>query len=606
MAERVLGLDVGTTSVRVVEVVLSSPPAVSRVGEVPLPPGAVRDGEVVDAAAVGAAITELWRQTGLRSRDVRVGLTGPRVVVRVVEMPAMPDDELAGAIRFSASDHIPIPLDEAVLDHAVLENVPPAEPGGSGQVRVLVAAAHRSSLEVLLAAVTAGGLRTVGVDLVPFALVRALAVPPVGEPTPDSDDMAPPLGAEAIVSVGAGLTTVIVHEGGRPRFVRTVAIGGDMLTTAISEELGVTTEEAEEAKRRGSPSEAQNSFVGTERAGAPDAPPSVPGGTREAEPPEDDLARRAGRVVELRLTGILGEIQSSLAYWIAQSERPLQRIVLTGGGVRAGDVAGRLALLIGAPVETGVVQGLETPEPALGVGEWPDLTVAAGLALGGRRTGAWQIDLCPAQKRKLQFDRQLVMKLGIAAGVLVVVLGGLSAKSLLAVGQSKSELAAQQKSISKVEAELARYDSLRRLNTDLAASRKRVESALAGDISWTRFVSDFVQSMPAGTWIQSLSAQTTGKPTGVPAAAGAANASGAPAAPAGLGSVQWTVSGLDYPQVAEWLQNLAKNPALSGVSVGTVTRSEVGNSTVVMFSSGATITPAARSDRAAHLAKAAL
>src|SRR5436305_11091680 len=186
MAERVLGLDVGTSAVRVVEVAFdqhggrgrrgSGGPqaAVTRIGEVPLPAGAVRDGEVVDPAAVGAAISELWRQTGLRPRDVRVGLTGSRVVVRVVDMPAMPDDEMAGAVRFSAADHIPIPLEEAVLDQAVLEPVPPTEPGGPPMVRVLVAAAHRSALDGLLAAVTAGGLRAVAVDLVPFALVPAL------------------------------------------------------------------------------------------------------------------------------------------------------------------------------------------------------------------------------------------------------------------------------------------------------------------------------------------------------------------------------------------------------------------------------------------------
>ena len=251
MAERVLGLDVGTSSVRVVEVTLSSPPTVSRVGEVPLPPGAVRDGEVVDAAAVGAAITELWRQTGLRSRDVRVGLSGPRVVVRVIEMPAMPDDELAGAIRFSASDHIPIPLDEVVLDHAVLETLPPAEPGGAARVRVLIAGAYRSSLDGLLTAVTAGGLRAAAVDLVPFALVRALAGAPSNDPPLSTADgpPPPPPAAEALVSVGAGLTTVIIHEGGRPRFVRTVAAGGDLLTTAIGDELGMTPEAAEEAKR---------------------------------------------------------------------------------------------------------------------------------------------------------------------------------------------------------------------------------------------------------------------------------------------------------------------------------------------------------------------
>src|SRR3712207_4390160 len=117
MAERVLGLDIGTNHVRVVEVVLSSSPTVSRVGEVPLPPGADRDGEVLDVPAVGEAIAALWRQAGLRGRDVRLGLTGSRVVVRVIELPAMPDDEMAGAVRFSASDHIPIPLDDAVLDH---------------------------------------------------------------------------------------------------------------------------------------------------------------------------------------------------------------------------------------------------------------------------------------------------------------------------------------------------------------------------------------------------------------------------------------------------------------------------------------------------------
>src|SRR5256885_430471 len=78
----------------------------------------------------------------------------------------------------------------------------------------------------------------------------------------------------------------------------------------------------------------------------------LPSGHPAAEPwghnptaedgPENDLARRAARVVELRLAGILGEIQSGLAYWMHQSDRPLSRIVLAGGGARAGDIAGRL------------------------------------------------------------------------------------------------------------------------------------------------------------------------------------------------------------------------------------------------------------------------
>src|SRR5262249_1480567 len=159
----------------------------------------------------------------------------------VVDMPAMPDDELEGAIRFSATDHISIPLDEAVLDHAVLEPAPPAEPGGPPQVRVLVVAAYRSALDGLLAAVTAGARRRGAVDPGPFALVRALTDRRAGEPSapagdgPEAGDESqagpgpdpgyeggfPPApaplvstapDAEAIVSVGAALTTVVVHE----------------------------------------------------------------------------------------------------------------------------------------------------------------------------------------------------------------------------------------------------------------------------------------------------------------------------------------------------------------------------------------------------------
>jgi type IV pilus assembly protein PilM len=583
MAERVLGLDVGTSAVRVVEVANDRPggrgrtgrgPVVTRVGEVPLPPGAVRDGEVLDPAAVGAAISELWRQTGLRPRDVRVGLTGSRVVVRVIDMPAMPDDELAGAIRFSAADHIPIPLDEAVLDHTVLEAAPPAEPGGPPMVRVLVAAAHRSALDGLLAAVSAGGLRAVAVDLVPFALVRAFAEP-AGEPPAVEEGSPPPAPAlaEAVVSVGAGLTTVVVHEAGRPRFVRTVPIGGDLLTNAISEELGIDPAAAEAAKRDA------GALDGDDAAGS-------------------DLARRAARVVELRLAGILGEIQSSLAYWVAQSERPLRRIVLTGGGARAGDIAGRLALLVGAPVECSAVQVLDAPERAAGAGEWPDLAVAAGLALGGT-ADAWRIDLCPPGKRSFRFTGEMGRRLAVAAAVIVVLLGGLSVQSLLALRQQKSQLAAQKKVNAKIEREIAGFDSLRRLSTDLDVGRKRVQSALAGDVSWTRFLDTLVRSMPSDVWLQSLIGQaTTAKSAGAKAAAAG------PAA--GSGSLQVTALGLDYPAVAEWLRKVGADPALSGVAVGTLTQTALGNRAVVNFTSTASITPAARSDRASQLAKAAL
>jgi hypothetical protein len=361
----------------------------------------------------------------------------------------------------------------------------------------------------------------------------------------------------------------VVHEAGRPKFVRTVPAGGDMLTAAIAGELGLEPDAAEAAKR-------------------------------------DASDARAARSVELRLAGILGEIQSGLAYWLAQSERPLQRIVLTGGGARAGDLAGRLALLVGAPVERGVVQGLEAPESAAGPGDWADHTVAAGLAIGATAEG-WQIDLCPPVRRSpFRLTGEMGRRLAVAAAVIAVLLGGVSVRSVLALRSERSALAAQKKAVARVETEIGQFTELSKLSSDLDSGRKRVQSALAGDVSWTRFLDDFVRHMPSGAWIRSFNAQLTPAkaPTGT---AVAASTTAKTDEAAGIGTLQVTVTGLDFPDAADWLREVAGDRSLSNVMItGAVSKNLEGSATTVGFNSSATITPAARSDRAARLTKAAL
>ena len=75
MATRAVGLDVGTSAVRAVEVVLGrEQPTMTRFGQVALPAGAVRDGEVADPPAVASAIRRLWKEVGFRTRQVIVGV----------------------------------------------------------------------------------------------------------------------------------------------------------------------------------------------------------------------------------------------------------------------------------------------------------------------------------------------------------------------------------------------------------------------------------------------------------------------------------------------------------------------------------------------------
>ena len=92
MARRLIGLDIGTNAVRVAEIELSEPPRLTSFGQVALPPGAMRDGEVVDPAAVTDAIQRLWKELSLKKAPVRIGVASPRVLVRTVDLPTMSDD----------------------------------------------------------------------------------------------------------------------------------------------------------------------------------------------------------------------------------------------------------------------------------------------------------------------------------------------------------------------------------------------------------------------------------------------------------------------------------------------------------------------------------
>src|SRR5262245_6666528 len=215
MARRLIGLDIGTNAVTLAEVTPGTPPRLERFGQVALPADAMREGEVVEDRALIDAISRLRAEVDVKKASVRIGLSSPRAVVRQVDMPAMTRDELAGALQYQAADLIPIPMDEAVLDFAILGNH--TSPDGEALMTVLLAAVPEQPTARLMSAVETAGFSIGGVDLVPLALIRALTSDGVRA---DAD------GAEGIVSFGGGVTAIAVHEHGVPRFVRALGTGG--------------------------------------------------------------------------------------------------------------------------------------------------------------------------------------------------------------------------------------------------------------------------------------------------------------------------------------------------------------------------------------------
>ncbi|RJK96770.1 type IV pilus assembly protein PilM [Vallicoccus soli] len=308
-----VGLDIGTSSVRAAQLSFGGGSArLDRFGQLALPDGAVRDGEVADADAVGEAIKRLWSLTGFRSKRVHVGVANSKVIVRQVDLPWLPLHELRAALPFQVQDVLPMPVESALLDFH------PLSESGSDEGRTvtgLLVAASREMVSGALEAVERGGLTPVAVDLSSFAVLRSLAEP---------DHLGLAAEAEALVDVGARVTNVVVHQGGVPRFVRILLAGGRDVTDAVADRIGLPHADAEALKHQ----------VGSD----------APIGGVEAT---------TAVVVEGSTASFVDDIRGSLGYYASTGGAPVSRIVLTGGGSRLHGLAHRLGLATGLPVQTG-------------------------------------------------------------------------------------------------------------------------------------------------------------------------------------------------------------------------------------------------------------
>jgi type IV pilus assembly protein PilM len=378
--KNVVGLDIEAGSVAAAEVSSNGHVAVTKFGSLGLSPGVVRDGEVSDAEALSEALKELFARNKL-SKSVRLGLASQRVAVRVLRLPAIDDHkELQTAIRFQAQDHIPMPLDQAVLDWQVVGNV--AGESGDGMLDVVLVAARREAVRGLVTALRQAGLRPLGLDLSAFGMIRALAngshsrVGPAAyvdapgtAPMPDDDGVAEHLGGGGSAAAATGpadeparlycnlgdVTNVAVARGSTCLFTRVCPFGIEGMAQRLAERRQLTLEHGRKWLVH----------VGLE------APlEAVEGDSAIVAAARDSLAEGASRLVdELRLT---------LEYYGAQDGAvPVDGIVACGAGTTIPGLVERLQRDLAHRFEIGRPQALAHLDEGIAA----RLTVSYGLGL---------------------------------------------------------------------------------------------------------------------------------------------------------------------------------------------------------------------------------
>ena len=168
-----IGVDISSSSVKMVE--LSEAPKkagyiVERYAIEALPADAVTDGNINNLDAVSEALTRAWKRMGTRIRNVSLALPAAAVISKKILLPAgLREDELEIQVESEANQYIPFALEEVNLDFQVIG----PSPTNPEEIEVLLAASRKANVEDRVATAQAAGLKTIVVDVEPYAAEAA-------------------------------------------------------------------------------------------------------------------------------------------------------------------------------------------------------------------------------------------------------------------------------------------------------------------------------------------------------------------------------------------------------------------------------------------------
>lgn len=163
----------------------------------PLAPGLIRDGLILQPAAVGAAIAELLKSSGIPKDRAVVSVSGMPYSYRLITLPGMKPPQREEAIGRAARREIPVPVEELYLSWQLIRQT-------AGELEYFVIGVPRNVVSAVLLTVRSAGISSFQVDLRPLALARLAGVGQaiVADVSPDSID----------IVIIAGGVPVVMHS----------------------------------------------------------------------------------------------------------------------------------------------------------------------------------------------------------------------------------------------------------------------------------------------------------------------------------------------------------------------------------------------------------
>lgn len=312
----VLGIDIGTSSIKVVQLKKKRGKAVLETyGELALGPYAeVEVGRATNLSTekVSSALIDLLREAKTTTKQCGVAIPIGSSLLAVIELPSVSEKELSEMIPLEARRYIPVPISEVSLDWSVIPKqnsiqLESDEEKKGEKIEVLIVAIHNDTIARYREIMKAAGLNSSFIEIEIFSTIRAV--------------LGDVMGTVAVFDMGASSTKLYIVERGIVKSSHTINRGSQDITMALGASLGLSVTEAENLKR----------------------------GFGEKRENEKDISE----TIELSMDYIFDETNRALINYEMKYNKSVSKVILTGGGVGYKGLLPLAQKNIETPVELG-------------------------------------------------------------------------------------------------------------------------------------------------------------------------------------------------------------------------------------------------------------
>lgn len=322
-----LGIDLGGSSIKIVELKKeNNRPQLVTYGFVDQVRNIIKDDSKEARKEVASHLKELIKEAKVSTENAVAALPSYSVFSSIISLPAMSKKDLISAVRWEAKKFVPIPLEEMILDWEVLQDstaevnddkdkgkkdkkdekhedilqsqqevkdekekkkVKGKDDQLKGNIKVLLTAAPKNLVNNYVELFKDVGLRLVGLETESFAIERSLV----------GNDHNPIM----VIDIGSQATSIIIYFDGVPILNRSIDTGGQTITKALTEIMGLTEEQAEQFKR--------------------DMGLSM----------NEETLEKLPRPISLVINSIVNEIRYIINIYQSQNKKPITKVILTGG-----------------------------------------------------------------------------------------------------------------------------------------------------------------------------------------------------------------------------------------------------------------------------------